>query len=77
MRQWDPSCAALKRTELNPRRVEILRAVGDLDMAWASSQVNSLKKAGYVTGDLAFGQTKYMGVCRHKSWGSFKIPLYC
>ncbi|CAK9013536.1 unnamed protein product [Durusdinium trenchii] len=26
--------------------------------------VSTLKKAGYVTGDLAFGQTKFMGVCR-------------
>ena len=30
----------------------------------ARSKVNSLKKVGYVTGDLAFGQTKFMGVCR-------------
>ncbi|CAJ1378951.1 unnamed protein product [Effrenium voratum] len=26
--------------------------------------VDSLKRAGYVTGDLAFGNTKFMGICR-------------
>lgn len=33
-----------------------------------SFEVSTLKKAGYVTGDLAFGQTKFMGVCRRGVW---------
>lgn len=39
--------------------------------------VNSLKKVGYVTGDLAFGQTKFMGVCRLPGGLHRRLDIRC
>ncbi|CAK9094560.1 DNA polymerase beta [Durusdinium trenchii] len=43
---------------------DLLLTVESLDSKGMRHSVSTLKKAGYVTGDLAFGQTKFMGVCR-------------